>query len=116
MSGYCGAAGIYDAVNSDIDYSAWADFIVDGLSRFGAGRAEPELVLDLACGTGSLTCELAARGFDMTGVDSSPEMLEIARERCGGNVLLLCQDMRSFELYGTVGAVVCCLDSVNHLT
>ena len=116
MSGYCGAAGIYDAVNSDIDYSAWADFIVDGLSRFGAGRAEPELVLDLACGTGSLTCELAARGFDMTGVDSSPEMLEIARERCGGNVLLLCQDMSSFELYGTVGAVVCCLDSVNHLT
>ena len=117
MSGYCGAARIYDAVNADIDYSAWADFITKGLSRFGEGRAEPELVLDLACGTGRLTHELAARGFDMTGVDLSPEMLEIARERCAGqNVLLLCQDMRSFELYGTVGAVVCCLDSVNHLT
>ncbi len=116
MSGYCGASRIYDAVNADIDYSAWADFIVAGFSRFGAGRAEPELVLDLACGTGSLTCQLAARGFDMTGVDSSPEMLEIARERCGSGVLLLCQDMREFELYGTVGAVVCCLDSINHLT
>ena len=99
MSGYCGAARIYDAVNADIDYSAWADFITKGLSRFGEGRAEPELVLDLACGTGRLTHELAARGFDMTGVDLSPEMLEIARERCAGqNVLLLCQDMRSFEL------------------
>lgn len=51
MSGYCGAARIYDAVNADIDYSAWADFITKGLSRFGEGRAEPELVLDLACGT-----------------------------------------------------------------
>lgn len=116
MSGYCGAARIYDAVNADIDYSAWADFIADGLSRFGAGRAEPGLLLDLACGTGRLTRELAARGFDMTGVDSSPEMLEIARRRCGGDVLLLCQDMRELELYGTVGAVVCVLDSVNHLT
>lgn len=116
MSGYSGAARVYDAVNADVDYSAWADFIIDGLSRFGADRAEPELILDLACGTGRLTCELAARGFDMTGVDISPEMLEIARERCAGkNVLLLCQDMRDFELYGTVGAVVCSLDSLNHL-
>lgn len=116
MSGYMGAARIYDAVNSDIDHNAWAEFIDRGLHLFGSGRAEEELVLDLACGTGQLTHALAARGYDMTGVDISPEMLEIARERCAADgALLLCQDMRDFELYGTVGAVVCCLDSVNHL-
>lgn len=114
--GYVGAAPIYDAVNADIDYGAWADFITAGFERFAPERAEPELVLDLACGTGRLTAELADRGFDMTGIDASPEMLEIARERCAGKgVLLLCQDMREFELYGTVGAVVCSLDSINHL-
>lgn len=117
MSGYMGAASIYDAVNADVDYSAWAELLIDGFERFGADRAEKELVLDLACGTGRLTLELSRRGFDMTGVDASPEMLEQARARLAGeNVLLLCQDMREFELYGTVGAVVCCLDSINHLT
>lgn len=117
MSGYMGAARIYDAVNSDIDYNAWAEFIDRGLRRFGADRSEAELVLDLACGTGRLTHAMAALGYDMTGIDISPEMLEIARERCAEDgALLLCQDMREFELYGTVGAVVCSLDSVNHLT
>ena len=111
-----GAARIYDAVNSEIDYNAWAEFIDRGLRMFGADRPEAELVLDLACGTGRLIHAMAARGYDMTGVDISPEMLEIARERCAADgALLLCQDMREFELYGTVGAVVCSLDSVNHL-
>ena len=76
-------------------------------------------ILDLGCGTGKMTLELASRGYDMTGIDYSPEMLDVARresERRGCDVLWLCQDMREFELYGTVDVAVCCLDSLNHLT
>ena len=66
-----------------------------------------------------MTLELASRGYDMTGIDLSPEMLDIARERAAEsnyNVLWLCQDLREFELYGTVEVAVCCLDTVNHLS
>lgn len=110
-------APFYDAINSELDYDSWADFIEKIISREYKGT--PELVLDLGCGTGSMTLELAARGYDMTGIDYSPEMLDVARRRAeeqGADVLWLCQDMRSFELYGTVDVAVCCLDSLNHLT
>ncbi len=113
-------APIYDAVNKDIDYSAWADFFEKIIAReYRPGK--PELVLDLGCGTGRMTLELARRGYDMTGVDYSPEMLDIARgsaEREGldDKMLWLCQDMREFELYGTVDVTVSCLDSINHIT
>jgi len=97
-------APIYDKVNSDIDYSKWADFIEEVIRReYHIGN--PELVLDLACGTGRMTLELAERGYDMTGVDYSPEMLDIARneaEKRGKDILWLCQDMCEFELYGIV--------------
>ena len=109
-------APFYDAVNSHIDYSLWADFIEKIFIK--EMKNKPELVLDLCCGTGRMTLELARRGYDMTGVDYSTEMLGIARdasEESGHDVLLLCQDMRDFELYGTVDATVCCLDSINHL-
>ncbi len=113
-------APFYDKFNGDIDYSAWADFIEKIIEKnYGMGR--PELVLDLGCGTGSMTLELAKRGYDMTGIDYSCEMLDIARNRAaaagfGDKILWLMQDMREFELYGTVDAVVCCLDGINHLT
>jgi len=110
-------APFYDAINEEIDYSKWADFIEAAVKR--AGGARPELVLDLCCGTGKMTLELASRGYDMTGVDYSPEMLDVARresEARGADILWLCQDMRAFELYGTVDLAVCCLDSLNHLT
>lgn len=112
-------APFYDEFNGDIDYSCWSDFIVDCNKRFG--RASGNLGLDLGCGTGSMTLELASRGFDMTGVDYSPEMLDIARGRAEGlglneKILWLCQDMTEFELYGTVDIVTCCLDGINHLT
>ena len=112
-------APIYDAVNAEIDYKSWADFIDALCSR--ECKERPSLVLDLGCGTGSMTIELARRGYDMTGVDISPEMLDVARERAegegfGGNILWLCQDMREFELYGTVDLTVSCLDCLNHLT
>ncbi len=80
----------------------------------------PELVLDLACGTGSMTFEMQERGYDMIGADASEDMLSLAYEKAYDkgitNILFLRQDMKSFELYGTVGAVLCCLDSVNYLT
>ena len=112
--GYTAIAGIYDKLNADIDYKKWADFVERCFERYLANR--PTLVLDLACGTGSMTCELALRGYDMIGVDGSEDMLSVAYERSEGKgILYLLQDMRSFELYGTVGAVVCCLDSINYL-
>ena len=111
-------APFYDVVNKDIDYKKWADFIEECFRRNMSEK--PELVLDLASGTGQMTIELASRGYDMTGVDISTEMLQISREKAEKagqkNILWLCQDIREFELYGTVDAAVCCLDSVNHIT
>ena len=119
--GYNAIASVYDKFNAEIDYEKWADFVEAVFDRYLEKR--PELVLDLACGTGRMTRELSRRGYDMIGVDGSEQMLSVA---CDGNydedlnkiyeILYLLQDMRSFELYGTVGAVVCCLDSVNYLT
>ena len=113
-------APFYDNVNRDIDYSSWADFIEKSIER-EYRQGKPELILDLGSGTGKMTLELARRGYDMTGVDSSPEMLDVARcaaesEGFGDKILWLCQDMREFELYGTVDVTVSCLDCINHLT
>lgn len=113
--GYHALARFYDKLNAEIDYSAWANFVEVCFQRYLS--SPPELVLDLACGTGIMTAELAKRGYDMIGIDGSAEMLTEAFSRsceCPG-ILFLQQDMRSFELYGTVGAVVCCLDSLNYL-
>lgn len=113
-SGYGALAWVYDQLNKEIDYAAWADFVEEALRRYSAER--PELVLDLACGTGRMTAELAKRGYDMIGIDGSDQMLSEAFLRSEGlGILYLKQDMRTFELYGTVGAVTCCLDSMNYL-
>lgn len=106
----------YDLINSHVDHKAWCDLLVSALEKYSKSR--PELVLDLGCGTGVITLMLAERGFDMTGVDISPEMLDVARERAeekGLDVLWLCQDMREFELYGTVDAAVMTNDAINYL-
>ena len=113
-------APMYDKVNGDVDYSSWADFIEKIIEKEYRGE-KPELVLDLGCGTGRMTLELARRGYDMTGIDYSVEMLDIARENAekeglSDKMLWLCQDMTEFELYGTVDVTVSCLDTVNHLT
>ncbi|MBO5010542.1 MAG: class I SAM-dependent methyltransferase [Clostridia bacterium] len=110
-------APFYDAINADISYSDWADFIEKIFNK--ECKSRPELVLDLGCGTGKMTLELASRGYDMTGIDISAEMLDIAREQAeigGYDILWLSQDMREFELYGTVDSAVSCLDCINHLT
>lgn len=110
---------VYDKVNGDIDYSAWADFVENQLSE--NMKFKPTLGLDLGCGTGKMAVELARRGYDMTGVDYSADMLCRAAEnekrtKLPTEILWLCQDITEFELYGTVDFAVCCLDTVNHLT
>ena len=117
MKAYEALAKVYDRLNGDVDYGRFADFYETVFKREGIA---PQLVLDLGCGTGTLTLELARRGYDMIGVDGSAEMLSRAYQRKyevgASNVLFLQQDMREFELYGTVGAVVSSLDCVNYLT
>lgn len=118
-SAYTSLAPVYDKLNADIDYSAWADYIERQFALFQKDKTVS--VLDLACGTGAMTVELAHRGYDMTGIDLSEDMLAVARTKCDGerfrhSVLLVRQNMTELELYGTVNAVVCCLDSLNYLT
>lgn len=104
-------AAIYDRLTTDVDYKGLADYYEAIFKKFNIA---PELILDLGCGTGSLTAELEKRGYDMIGADNSAEMLMEAQKKT--NALLLLQSMTAFELYGTVGAIISSLDSVNYLT
>ena len=109
-------AQVYDALTRNVDYPARAAYLDKLIRRYGNGGG---IVLDLACGTGSLTVELDRLGYDMIGVDKSEAMLMQAQEknlRLGKSILYLCQGMEELDLYGTVDAVVCVLDSVNHVT
>lgn len=109
-------AQVYDALTRNVDYPARAAYLDRLIRRYGNGG---EIVLDLACGTGSLTAELDSLGYDMIGVDKSEAMLMQAQEknlRLGKSILYLCQGMEELDLYGTVDAAVCMLDSVNHVT
>ena len=108
----------YDELMSHADHPAWERFVTGAIDRFGTGATRT--VLDLACGTGALTELLAADGFDMTAVDSSPEMLARAREKLcrftDPSVLMIEGDMRSYELNDVVDCTVCALGSLNYLT
>ena len=115
-SSYEGFAHLYDKLQSDVPYDDYVDYYIKALEKFGG---EKGLCLDLGCGTGNITLRLSQKGFDMIGVDSSLDMLDVAREKAessGKNILFLNQDMRSFELYGTVGAVFSSLDCMNYVT
>ncbi|MEG2377611.1 MAG: methyltransferase domain-containing protein [Clostridia bacterium] len=108
MRSYEHLATSYDAFTDDVNYAAWADYF----EREFAGNVKS--VLDLACGTGSLTEILLERGFDVTAVDASSDMLAIAAGKAP-DALFLCQSMETLDLYGTVDAAICCLDSFNYL-
>ena len=110
---YADFARVYDKLQPDSEYEKFADYIEYIFEKF---NKSPQLVLDLACGTGRLTSLLAERGYDMIGIDISDAALNIARERVPQETLLLQQDMMNFELYGTVDAIVCCFDSINYIT
>lgn len=108
-------AKVYDRFQ-DIDYEAFTDYYEAVFQHYGL---EPKLILDLGCGTGNVTLPLARRGYDMIGLDTSQEMLQLGMEKAqaeGLDILFLHQDMTAFELYGTVDAMVCALDGVNYLT
>jgi SAM-dependent methyltransferase len=118
MGAYSDLSRVYDILNKEIDYTEWARFIKTCFDRYSDVPAL--IVLDLACGTGNVTIELSKLGYDMIGVDYSAEMLSVAAEKTAeggllGKILYLNQDMKNFELYGTVGGVCCCLDSLNYL-
>ena len=116
MNSYGPLAGCYDGLTWDVDYSGWADFLERLFRRSGK---TVRTVVDLGCGTGSLTAELAARGYEMTGVDLSEDMLAVAADKCASlenRPLLLRQDMSRLTLMEPADAVVCCLDSLNYVT
>ena len=146
MEAYTDFAQVYDTFMDDTPYEEWCDYLVGLLEKYGKGtnlaeaslevaagddnenndtgvikrnlQQEHNSILDLGCGTGTLTELLAERGYDMIGIDNAQEMLQIAidkRDRSGLDILYLLQDMRSFELYGTVGAVISVCDSINYL-
>lgn len=108
----------YDVLTRDVDYVHVCDYLE---SWFSAARCPVKTVVDLACGTGSLTWLLAARGYETIGVDLSEEMLAQARDK-GGEAfdgiapLFLCQSMDKLDLYGTMDVCVSSLDSVNYVT
>lgn len=116
MEAYTSFAEVYDTFMDNVPYEEWAEYLTELLQEYDI---EDGLVLDLGCGTGSLTEILATKGYDMIGADGSAEMLEIAMEKkaqSGHDILYLLQDMREFELYGTVRAVVSVCDCVNYIT
>ena len=116
MSSYEGLAASYDALTTDVGYEKRADFLE---KLFRRSRIPVHTVLDLACGTGSMTWLLAGRGYELIAVDGSQEMLAAAREKnAPAEVppLFLHQSMPRLDLYGTVDAAICCLDSLNYLT
>lgn len=116
MAGYEGYfARYYDALSADVDYRGHGALLKSLTERHG-GRFR--LVLDLACGTGSLAVELSRLGADVIGVDGSQEMLAQAAAKSAGAtppILYLCQEMEKLDLFGTVDAAFCAMDSLNHL-
>lgn len=124
VSIYGSFATVYDTFMDNVPYEQWAKDIRKLLIKYGISEG---ILLDLGCGTGSITRRLADYGYDMIGIDNSEEMLNIAIEKKyeeefvpenskREDILYLKQDMRNFELYGTVAAVVCICDSLNYIT
>lgn len=107
-------ARVYDELMDNVPYEQWAEFYIKKLKE---NRIDTGIVCDLGCGTGNMTVRLAQAGYDMIGVDNSEEMLSAAREKMpqDAEILYLLQDMREFELYGTVRACVSCCDCVNYI-
>ena len=115
MSSYNALAVWYDRLTKDVSYPEFASFYE---SIFADSKEDVRLVLDLCCGTGSVTYELSNHGYDLISCDSSPEMLSIAQSKCSMLVhqpLFICQDAAELDLFGTVDAAVCALDSINYI-
>jgi len=113
MNIYRHFAHVYDTFMTEVPYAEWADYIDNALQAWGIPK-NGEGILDLACGTGNITILMARKGYDMIGVDVSPDMLAEAQSKVG-NTLFLMQDMRELELYGTVDAAYCACDGLNYM-
>lgn len=116
MKQYGAFAQYYDALTRNVGYAQRARYFHGLIAQY---REVPgNLLLDLACGTGSMSEEFARLGYDVIGVDASPEMLDAAMDKkfdSGLPIQYLCQDMRALDMYGTIDVTVCLLDSLNHL-
>lgn len=115
MEAYTGFASVYDLFMGDVPYEQWEKYLYHLLKSQGVTRGT---VVDLGCGTGSITELLARRGYDMIGIDYSPDMLAVAQNKMyekGQSILYLLQDMTEFQLAGQVQAMVSICDSMNYI-
>ena len=112
MDAYSSFAQVYDLFMDNVPYEEWGQYIKVLLAENGI---EDGLILDLGCGTGKLTRIMESYGYDMIGIDNSYEMLDMAKEQSEESILYLMQDMREFELYGTVRAVYSACDCINYI-
>lgn len=113
---YSDFALFYDRLMRDVDYKKRSEYILNLFKKHGK---TPTLLLDLACGTGNFSNQMALKGIEVIGVDMSEDMLSAARENSadlGAEVLYLCQRASELDLYGTVDGAICCMDSLNHIT
>ena len=140
MEAYSDFATVYDTFMDETPYDVWGDFVAGLIEKYGISKPsvnregqqdthaeddleaalseERNLVVELGCGTGSFTMEMAEKGYDILGIDLSPDMLNIARRKsadAGLDIMYLEQDMRELDLYCTAGTIVSVCDSVNYL-
>lgn len=116
MGAYESFASVYDLFMDEINYDEWVSYVEKLWNRFDL---KPDIVCELGCGTGNISLRLAEKGYETIGIDISADMLSEAKmkaEQNGTDVLFLLQDMREFELYGTVNSIVCLCDSLNYIT
>lgn len=116
MAGYGDFAYYYDMLTENVDYKSRCEYICNLLAENGVGKG---ILLDLACGTGTMSMLLSDKGYDVIGADASEDMLSVAQEKkmeSGKDIMFLCQRMEELDLFGTINAAVCTLDSINHIT
>ena len=116
MAAYGDFAYFYDNLTDNVDYEKRCSYIKSLLAENGVGEG---ILLDLACGTGTVSLLLSDMGYDVIGVDASEDMLSVAQEKkmeSGADVIFLCQRMEELDLFGTINACVSTLDSINHVT
>lgn len=115
MQAYENFSKVYDIFMNDTPYDEWSEYIEKIWTKY---NLKPSLVAELGCGTGNMTQRLSKKGYDMIGIDLSEQMLSIAKKKAETenlNILYLNQDMREFELFGTVDSIICICDSINYI-